>query len=298
MLGWIPLVVEQSVMIHPISLLVIDGPMLWLCYALSVLIMATVAVVVLTSNASKLKELLGKSADSPAPPPPRQVFQISRDGQVIGTYDLVAIRHLVKSGVILRNYDFWTEGMPSWQKVGTRTDWFPPEGWLGKEGWHGSRCTGARRHGRDKRFRRNRPTRGRAAVAAEQPYPRLRLRRCTDDWGRSSLPEAGGGLLEAHALGVLEDDNGLEDSPDPDENPEDEAAGDDCDELDDVSGGVACVEVVDADAEQDGEEKGGYEGFEEGGWDEGLRDRIRRIGMMGRNGRRGGWRYAGHLGGS
>lgn len=63
-----------------------------------------------------------------APPPPSPVYQISRAGQVIGSYDVVAIQHLIRSGSIQRTDYYWTEGMSAWMKVGDRAEWFPPAG--------------------------------------------------------------------------------------------------------------------------------------------------------------------------
>ena len=104
-----------------IPILVLDGPVLWLCFALTIMLGVPLGI---AFGLFKMKST--QSGSSFAPPSPRPVFQISRDGQIIGTYDSVALQHLIRSGFIQRNDDYWSEGMPTWQKVGSRTDWFPP----------------------------------------------------------------------------------------------------------------------------------------------------------------------------
>ena len=100
--------------------MVLDGPVVWLMLALMLLVGVPLAIIF---SVIKLR-----STPQGAPPPPNSsaAYQVSRDGRVIGTYDTIALRHLVMSGVILPTDFYWTDGMPSWQKVGSRPDLYPP----------------------------------------------------------------------------------------------------------------------------------------------------------------------------
>lgn len=103
------------------TLLVLDGPVIWLILALLVPLSVVGAVVFLVVRLSRQSPTANVATVSPS-----SVFQVSRSGQVIGSYDAVAIQHLIRSGVIQPGDDYWTEGMAAWRKVGERAEWFPP----------------------------------------------------------------------------------------------------------------------------------------------------------------------------
>ena len=52
-----------------------------------------------------------------------RLYQIARKGSVVGAFAEGAVRDLLASGQIKPDDDYWTEGMPGWQKVSDNPAW-------------------------------------------------------------------------------------------------------------------------------------------------------------------------------
>ncbi len=107
------------------SLMVLDGPVIWLMFGM-IFFVGIPTLIVLGVLKLKSSGAFQGGPQTSAPPPPTLAYKVSRAGQVIGTYDAVAIQHLIRAGAILRTDDYWAAGMTEWQKVGSRAEWFPP----------------------------------------------------------------------------------------------------------------------------------------------------------------------------
>jgi hypothetical protein len=109
-------------MLFPIIAL-LDGPVFWAIAAIMCLISlptaVIVAVVMLKKNSAQ-----APLASSAPPAPGSRLYQFARKGSVVGTFAEGVVRDLVASGQIKPDDDYWTEGMPNWQKVSDNPAWF------------------------------------------------------------------------------------------------------------------------------------------------------------------------------
>jgi hypothetical protein len=60
----------------------------------------------------------------------KRTYKVGREGVLIGTFDEPEIVYLISCGKILPSDDYWTEGMPAWQKISAKAVWkiSPPPG--------------------------------------------------------------------------------------------------------------------------------------------------------------------------
>lgn len=50
-------------------------------------------------------------------------YKVGRAGVILGVFDEPEMVYMINCGKVLKTDDYWTEGMPSWQKVSTRARW-------------------------------------------------------------------------------------------------------------------------------------------------------------------------------
>jgi hypothetical protein len=55
--------------------------------------------------------------------PQIRTYKVGREGALIGTFDEPEIVYLISCGKIVSSDDYWTDGMPAWQKISTKAVW-------------------------------------------------------------------------------------------------------------------------------------------------------------------------------
>jgi hypothetical protein len=55
--------------------------------------------------------------------PQIRTYKVGREGALIGTFDEPEIVYLISCGKIASSDDYWTDGMPAWQKISTKAVW-------------------------------------------------------------------------------------------------------------------------------------------------------------------------------
>ena len=50
-------------------------------------------------------------------------YKVGRAGVILGVFDEPEMVYMINCGKVLKTDDYWTEGMPAWQKVSTRANW-------------------------------------------------------------------------------------------------------------------------------------------------------------------------------
>ena len=100
----------------------LDGPVFWAIAAIMCLISVPTAVVLVVVLVKK-KSAQSTTGSIAPPAPGSRLYQFARKGSVVGTFTEGVVRDLVASGQIKPEDDYWTEGMPNWQKVSDNPAW-------------------------------------------------------------------------------------------------------------------------------------------------------------------------------
>ncbi|MCX6918147.1 MAG: DUF4339 domain-containing protein [Verrucomicrobia bacterium] len=99
---------------------ILDGPVVFafscVCCAFVTIATGVIAIVMVRKKSAA-------PIATPPPPPGARVFQFARDGKIVGSFAENAVAALIASGHIKADDDFWSEGMPIWQKVSTHPSW-------------------------------------------------------------------------------------------------------------------------------------------------------------------------------
>ena len=54
---------------------------------------------------------------------PHKSYKVGRAGVILGVFDEPEMVYMINCGKVLKTDDYWTEGMPAWQKVSTKVTW-------------------------------------------------------------------------------------------------------------------------------------------------------------------------------
>jgi hypothetical protein len=100
----------------------LDGPVFWAIIAVMCLISVPTAILVVVLMLKK-NSAQAPQAPSAPPAPGSRLYQFARKGSAVGTFAEGVVRELVVSGQIKPDDDYWTAGMPSWQKVSDNPAW-------------------------------------------------------------------------------------------------------------------------------------------------------------------------------
>ena len=102
----------------------LDGPVIWVFLRLVCLIGLPIAVIVGIVLLLRKKDNPQVAPSFNVPPAPgSRLYHFARKGSPIGTFVEGTIQDLVGSGQIRTDDDYWTEGMPGWQKVSDNPAW-------------------------------------------------------------------------------------------------------------------------------------------------------------------------------
>jgi hypothetical protein len=102
---------------------ILDGPVVWAFLSLVCVIGVPVAIIIgIVLMLRKKNPQVAPSSIAP-PAPGSRLYQFARKGSPIGTFAEGSIKDLVGSGQIRMDDDYWTEGMPGWQKVSGNPAW-------------------------------------------------------------------------------------------------------------------------------------------------------------------------------
>jgi hypothetical protein len=101
----------------------LDGPFVWALLSLLCLIGVPVAIIVVIVLLLRKKTPQVAPSSGIPPAPGSRLYQFARKGSVVGAFAEGAVRDLVASGQIKPDDDYWTEGMPGWQKVSDNPAW-------------------------------------------------------------------------------------------------------------------------------------------------------------------------------
>ena len=101
----------------------LDGTVFWMFLSLVCLVGVPTAVIIgIVLLLRKKKPQVAPSHVVP-PAPGSRLYHFARKGLPIGTFVEGTIQDLVGSGQIRTDDDYWTEGMPRWQKVSDNPAW-------------------------------------------------------------------------------------------------------------------------------------------------------------------------------
>ena len=102
----------------------LDGPVIWVFLSLVCLIGVPIAVIIgiVLLLRKKNNPQVAPSFNVP-PAPGSRLYHFARKGSPIGTFVEGTIQDLVGSGQIRMDDDYWTEGMPGWQKGSDNPAW-------------------------------------------------------------------------------------------------------------------------------------------------------------------------------
>lgn len=100
----------------------LDGPVFWAIFSILCLISVPTAIILVVVLVKK-KSVQPAPVSSAPPAPGSRLYQFARKGSTVGSFAEGAVRDLVASGQIKPDDDYWTEGMPGWQKVSDNPAW-------------------------------------------------------------------------------------------------------------------------------------------------------------------------------
>ena len=94
----------------------------WAIFSILCLISVPTAIILVVVLVKK-KSVQPAPVSSAPPAPGSRLYQFARKGSTVGSFAEGAVRDLVASGQIKPDDDYWTEGMPGWQKVSDNPAW-------------------------------------------------------------------------------------------------------------------------------------------------------------------------------
>ena len=101
----------------------LDGPVIWVFLSLVCLVGVPTAVIIGIVLLLRKKNPQVAPSHGVPPAPGSRLYHFARKGSPIGTFAEGTIQDLVGSGQIRTDDDYWTEGMPGWQKVSDNPAW-------------------------------------------------------------------------------------------------------------------------------------------------------------------------------
>jgi GYF domain 2 len=101
---------------------IIDGPVFWAILAL-VCFTTVPAIGIAIFLLLKKQRTITPQLTIVPPAPGSKIYYFSRSGTNIGSYPEGAVRELISNKQIQAEDDYWTQGMPNWQKVAANPTW-------------------------------------------------------------------------------------------------------------------------------------------------------------------------------